>query len=198
MSALEKRYSQYFTSQTTTTNNTTPNTNNTDEDAYLPLTNNLNAQEIYQLKQRELFYSKYTEFKSPFDVNCLRGKVDLNLFMPDIHVCTDYLKFNQNKFFYQINYDENQKRLSLDRIQIRVGAKFQADLPDLITTNNTKISEDKEEYIRETLVWNGNKCLIRNNKLLNYIDNISNKYSNNDDPLKTRDNLKVKTMNINF
>lgn len=132
----------------------------------------LTPQQMFQLKQRELFYSKTTEIKSPFDVNCLRGKLRVDLFTPDINTCSDYLRSNENRFFYQINYDPNQKRLSVDKIQIRVDEeKFQAELPDLLPTrpDNTYQSE------RETLEWSGNKCKLNNAKLNKYINDVYTK-----------------------
>ena len=52
-----------------------------------------------------------------------------DLHMPDIHSCFDYMNETDDKFFYQITYDQNQKVLSVDRGQIRVGFKFQAGIP---------------------------------------------------------------------
>lgn len=175
LGALEKRYSQYFTvSASSLLTSPLPMTTckglSGEESTYLPLTKNLNSQEIFQLKQRELFYSKYIEFKSPFDVNCLRGKIELDLLMPDIHASTDYLRFNQNKFFYQINYDSNQKRLSLDQIHIRIGDKFQAELPDFISNKLRKLEVNKE-----TLLWNPKMCQLNNPKLKNYLNKIVEK-----------------------
>jgi hypothetical protein len=92
---------------------------------------NLNSQQIHQLKHRELFYSRYTEFNVP--ICLLRGKLELNLFMPDISSFTDYLYSKyKNKFFYQMTYDPNQKVLSADYRQPRIGNKFQADIPELL------------------------------------------------------------------
>ena len=110
--------------------------------------------------------------------------------MPDIHASTDYLRFNQNKFFYQINYDSNQKRLSLDQIHIRIGDKFQAELPDFISNKLRKLEVNKE-----TLLWNPKMCQLNNPKLKNYLNKIVEKKLstniNQIDTLSSRDNIIV-------
>lgn len=138
------------------------------------------------MKQRELFYSKYIEIKSPFNVDCLRGKIELDLLVPDVHLCTDYIKTNQNKFFYQINYDQNQKRLSVDKIQIRVGSKYQAELPELLTKPQT------DYETRETLVWDGERCRLSDEKLNSYINKVVTKKLKNN---LTRDIIMVRHYN---
>jgi hypothetical protein len=156
---LEKRYSQYFTSiqSTLSFSSVTFNSINIDLNKFkesddslndrissppssLTLSSiendknsilNFNSQEMHQLKHRELFYSRYTEFNVP--ISLLRGKLELNLFMPDISSFNDYLYSKcKNKFFYQMTYDPNQKMLSADYRQVRIGNKFQADIPDLL------------------------------------------------------------------
>ena len=110
---------------------------------------NLNAQQMHELKHRELFYSKFIEPSIP--VSLFRGKVSVNLFMPDVHTFGEFLS-TKEKFFYQLKYDPNQKVLSADRIEIREGAKYQAEIPDLLSNKSNCL---KEEEIKETLVWNG-------------------------------------------
>ena len=72
---------------------------------------------------------------------------------------------NESKFFYQIVYDQNQKFLSVDRVQIRVGAKFQVSvparkLPDTLTN--------------ETLVWSETACsaVLSDTELTEYLNKI--------------------------
>ncbi len=116
--------------------------------------------------------------------------MELDLLMSDIHASTDYLRFDQNKFFYQLNYDSNQKRLSLDQIHIRVGEKFQAELPDLISNKLRKTTVNKE-----TLVWTPNMCQFNNAKLNNYLNKIVEKKlltnTTQIDTLSSRDNIMV-------
>ena len=159
--SLEKRYSQYFTINSNTLRTDfdeyeqLSNINNNKTEEYLPSTSQLDPQEIYRLKHRELFYSRYIEFNVPID--CFRGKVELDLLTPDIHSCHDYLKQNQSRFFYQITYDQNQKLLSVDRSRIRVGNKFQAEIP---AVKNKSYQDEYAKLENETLLWNDKKCSL--------------------------------------
>ena len=51
----------------------------------------------------------------------------------------------QDLFFYQLVYDPNQKTLNADRGEIRVGGKYQADVPTqpLYTDGNDEGNEEK-------------------------------------------------------
>jgi len=77
-------------------------------------------------------------------------------------------------FFYQLVYDPNQKTLNVDRGEIRVGGKYQADVPTQPFYTNgiqegIEIKFDIEEYLyiyiffnkenpqsRENLIWDCN------------------------------------------
>ena len=108
------------------------------------------AVQLHQLKHRELFYSKFTE--PSVSVKLFRGKVSLHFFMPDVHSFSDFLSSTQpDKFFYQISYDPNLKLISDDRTQIRVGARYQAEVPALLLNDNRARSND--ESVREELLW---------------------------------------------
>ncbi len=117
---------------------------------------NFSSLNLYQLKHRELFYSKYTE--PNVSVKQFRGKVDLSLFMPDVHSFSDFLntsKQEHEKFFYQISYDPNLKLISDDRTQIRVGARYQAEIPvlrNMIICNKNE-SKPEDDEICDELVW---------------------------------------------
>ena len=117
---------------------------------------NFSSLNLYQLKHRELFYSKYTE--PNVSVKQFRGKVDLSLFMPDVHSFSDFLNTPRQaheKFFYQISYDPNLKLISDDRTQIRVGARYQAEIPVLRSKiiYNKNESKPEDDEIGEKLVW---------------------------------------------
>lgn len=76
--------------------------------------------------------------------------------MPDIHSCFDYMNSNEDQFFYQITYDQNQKLLSVDRGQIRIGSKFQACVPRKLSNNSrNKLNAETDSENRETLLFNG-------------------------------------------
>ncbi len=74
--------------------------------------------------------------------------------MPDIHSCFDYMNETDDKFFYQITYDQNQKVLSVDRGQIRVGFKFQVGIP-----RRHRIRDDETENNKtcDTLLLDGTR-----------------------------------------
>lgn len=72
-------------------------------------------------------------------------------------------------FFYQLVYDPNQKTLNADRGEIRVGSKYQADVPAQPLSNDgtqgmnnipqrflqRKLYLDTQPS-REDLIWNAN------------------------------------------
>ncbi len=118
---------------------------------------NFSSLQLYQLKHHEVFYSKFTE--PNVSVRQFRGKVDLCLFMPDVHSFGDFLSTSQmqEKFFYQISYDPNLKLISDDRTQIRVGARYQADIPVLRNklrfNNSVANKQDTNGDVGEELIW---------------------------------------------
>ena len=73
-------------------------------------------------------------------------------------------------FFYQLVYDPNQKSLNADRGEIRVGGKYQADVPtQMLQTDpndDSKIFIEKKrkkkrfflrkDSSREDLIWDAN------------------------------------------
>jgi hypothetical protein len=49
---------------------------------------------------------------------------------------THQISYLKDLFFYQLVYDPNQKTLNADRGEIRVGSKYQADVPSQTLLNN--------------------------------------------------------------
>lgn len=170
---LEKRFSQHFTSIQSTlsfssiksdeplsSNITTQDDQDENDDSdeetrkynkrTIQFIQSLKPLQIYQLKHRELFYSRYYESNVP--VSCFRGKLTLDLFMPEVNWFGDYLANSMDRFFYQICYDPNKNMISDDKMLIRVGPKFQADIPDRVSAT------DDDDNNRETLVWSGPSC----------------------------------------
>ena len=99
---------------------------------------------------------------------CFRGKLSLNLFLPDVNTFDEYLttpsstksSVNIDRFFYQIAYDPNKNMISDDKVLIRVGPKFQADIPELTRKPTRKTNTSDRSYYpfeREVLVWDGPK-----------------------------------------
>jgi hypothetical protein len=192
--ALEKRYSQYFNSyknesdeeDSTSVSNGSAFVSQSQQQQQAPfssastsylssLTQNLSSQQTYQLKHHELFYSKYIEFDAP--IENIRGKLELNLFTNDINTSDEYLgSLSENKFFYQMNYDPNQKLISFDRGLIRVGAKYQADIP----AYSSKVTASYlRKGQREDLLWDGprSSSLIRENILRSFVKKALEKMS---------------------
>jgi hypothetical protein len=177
LSSFQKRNSFYLnclqssTSTTTTTTTTTTNNNNNNNTStsteetqpssaledQLQQAHNLTPLQLYQLKHHELFYSKFTE--PSISVKKFRGKVNLNLFMPDVVAFSDFVQpqqqqQHQDNYFYQISYDPNLKLISDDRTQIRVGARFQADMPSqLLQKSSLNKMEQQQQQPTEELVW---------------------------------------------
>lgn len=214
---IGKRYSQYFTSIHSTLSFKSKQVDAGEEalpDANLQLASslsislknhisqenpNLNAQQMHELKHRELFYSKFIEPSIP--VSLFRGKVSVNLFMPDVHTFAEFLS-TEEKFFYQLKYDPNQKVLSADRIEIREGAKYQAEIPDLLSIKSNGMQEEES---KETLIWNGpTSCQamgkISINKFINRLVNkkleTNEKMNPNCEINETRDNIMVLGLKI--
>lgn len=209
---IGKRYSQYFTSIHSTLSFKSKRVDASEEvisDANIQIASslsnslkdqisqenpNLNAQQMHELKHRELFYSKFIEPSIP--VSSFRGKVSVNLFMSDVHTFAEFLS-TEEKFFYQLKYDPNQKVLSADRIEIREGAKYQAEIPDLLSNKSNCM---KEEESKETLVWNGPASCqamgkISINKYINLLIDkklkTNEKMNPNCEINETRDNIMV-------
>jgi hypothetical protein len=119
---------------------------------------NLSPLHLYQLRHRELFYSKYYETDIP--VTSFRGRLKLNLFLADVNSFEEYLASavnnSDNKFFYQMTYDPGKNMISDDKVLIRVGSKFQADVPELLTNGKRRLERNNPEP--ETLEWSGLQC----------------------------------------
>ncbi|CAF0927096.1 unnamed protein product, partial [Didymodactylos carnosus] len=103
----------------------------------------LNDTQKHQLRHRELFLTRQIETLLATNI---RGKCLVTLHNETesflSYISTDDL------FFYQLVYDPQQKTLLADRGEIRVGGKYQADVPAQMSI------DDKPDAIREDLIWN--------------------------------------------
>ncbi|XP_061139519.1 metastasis-associated protein MTA2 isoform X1 [Syngnathus typhle] len=79
----------------------------------------------HQLKHRELFLSR--QFES-LPATHIRGKCNVTL-LNETDVLAGYLE-KEDCFFYSLVFDPVQKTLLADQGEIRVGSKYQADVPD--------------------------------------------------------------------
>jgi hypothetical protein len=78
----------------------------------------------HQLRHRELFLTRQIETLLATNI---RGKCLVTLHN-ETESFLSYLN-TEDLFFYQLVYDPNQKTLNADRGEIRVGGRYQADVP---------------------------------------------------------------------
>ena len=130
------------TNSTTTTNTTTTTTNNTQTNVQSHFEEqevaDLNEQQRYNLKHREVFYSKFTD---TIAATSIRAKCAVLLFNEEIEKYSEYLNREDN-FFYHLTYDPYQKSLINDKGEIRVGFRYQTEIPALRLTPNGSVLEE--------------------------------------------------------
>jgi metastasis-associated protein MTA len=123
----------------------------------------LNKNQRYNVKHRELYYSKYTD---TIAATTIRAKCSVLLFNEEIERYADFLN-NDDSFFYHLTYDPYQKSIVADKGEIRVGSKYQAEVPlqkfndkgQLIPDVDDKIDEEKiitERVLRPRVQMNAN------------------------------------------
>ncbi|XP_052458550.1 metastasis-associated protein MTA2 [Carassius gibelio] len=105
----------------------------------------------HQLKHRELFLSR--QFES-LPATHIRGKCNVTL-LNETDVLTGYLE-REDCFFYSLVFDPVQKTLLADQGEIRVGSKYQADIPDKLDEVD---SDSRVQEKLETKVWDPNNQL---------------------------------------
>jgi metastasis-associated protein MTA len=110
-------------------------------------TSDMNDLQKYQLKHRELFYSKYTD---TIPATTIRAKCSVLLFHSDIEKLTDYFS-HDDQYYYTLTYDPYQRTIVADKGEIRVGFKYQADVPPLIGSVEMDEAETVGKY--EDLKW---------------------------------------------
>uniref|UniRef100_A0A4W5MHZ1 Metastasis associated 1 family, member 2 n=1 Tax=Hucho hucho TaxID=62062 RepID=A0A4W5MHZ1_9TELE len=98
----------------------------------------VSEQQKHQLKHRELFLSR--QFES-LPATHIRGKCNVTLLNE-----TDVLEC----FFYSLVFDPVQKTLLADQGEIRVGSKYQAEIPDKLAEGET---DTRIQEKLETKVW---------------------------------------------
>jgi metastasis-associated protein MTA len=101
----------------------------------------------HQLRHRELFLTRQNETLLATNIRgkclvTLHNETEAFLSYLNSEVCfieIRFIKINvsfKDLFFYQLVYDPNQKTLNADRGEIRVGGKYQADVPSQTLYNN--------------------------------------------------------------
>ncbi|KFM70048.1 Metastasis-associated protein MTA3, partial [Stegodyphus mimosarum] len=104
----------------------------------------LAEKERHQLKHRELFLSRQVE---TLPATHIRGKCSVTLLNE-----TESLLYYLNKedcFFYSLVFDPQQKTLLADKGEIRVGPRYQAEIPPLLPegAEDPRKSEDLEDLV---------------------------------------------------
>ncbi|XP_037896690.1 metastasis-associated protein MTA3 isoform X2 [Glossina fuscipes] len=111
----------------------------------------LTAKQRYQIKHRELFLSRQVE---SIPATQIRGKCSVTL-LNETESLQSYLN-KDDTFFYCLVFDPTQKTLLADKGEIRVGSRYQSEIPPKL--KDFVIDERKLEDL-ETLVWTSNHGL---------------------------------------
>ena len=101
----------------------------------------MNDQQRYNLKHREVYFSKYTD---TIAATTIRAKCSVLLFNEEVEKYSDYLA-KDDSFFYHLTYDPYQKSIVADQGEIRVGQRYQAEIPAIQYTPNGSLIEDVSE-----------------------------------------------------
>ncbi|XP_068254265.1 metastasis-associated protein MTA3 [Nyctibius grandis] len=105
----------------------------------------LTDKQKHQLKHRELFLSRQYE---SLPATHIRGKCSVAL-LNETESVLSYLE-KEDTFFYSLVYDPSLKTLLADKGEIRVGPRYQADVPDVLAEGEL---DDREQAKLEVKVW---------------------------------------------
>ncbi|XP_055903422.1 metastasis-associated protein MTA3 isoform X1 [Eupeodes corollae] len=111
----------------------------------------LSSKQRHQIKHRELFLSRQVE---TLPATHIRGKCSVTL-LNETESLNSYLN-KDDTFFYCLVFDPNQKTLLADKGEIRVGSRYQSEIPGKL--KDVQLDERKLEDL-ETLVWTPNHNL---------------------------------------
>ncbi|CAF0703568.1 unnamed protein product [Brachionus calyciflorus] len=107
----------------------------------------LNEQQRYNLRHREVYFSKYTD---TIAATTIRSKCSVLLFNEEVEKYSEYLN-KEDQFYYHLTYDPSQKSLVADKGEIRVGSRYQAEVPMLKFTPNGSMIEESQESQSEKI-----------------------------------------------
>ncbi|KAJ8934107.1 hypothetical protein NQ314_013565 [Rhamnusium bicolor] len=105
----------------------------------------LSPKQRHQMKHRELFLSRQVE---TLPATHIRGKCSVTLFN-ETEALASYLN-KDDMFFYCLVFDPTQKTLLADKGEIRVGSRYQCDVPPMLRDSD---SDERDLTELETLVW---------------------------------------------
>uniref|UniRef100_A0A673MB70 Metastasis-associated protein MTA3-like n=1 Tax=Sinocyclocheilus rhinocerous TaxID=307959 RepID=A0A673MB70_9TELE len=119
-----------------------------DEEKESPSEPELSEKQKHQLRHRELFLSRQYES------------------LPATHISTFLfaaftLFLSQDTFFYSLVYDPTQKTLLADKGEIRVGPRFQADVPEMLQEGEP---DDRDQSKLEMKIWDP-ECPLTNKQI---------------------------------
>ncbi|EYC38348.1 hypothetical protein Y032_0723g1842 [Ancylostoma ceylanicum] len=110
--------------------------------AGLPLgVEELSDDERHRMRQRELFLSRQVE---TLPATLIRGKCQVTL-LSEIETVSSY--DGEDKFFYSLVYDPSQMTLLADKGAIRVGEKYQAEVPESMECEDSRENGDGDELM---------------------------------------------------
>ncbi|CAL8380845.1 unnamed protein product [Gadus morhua 'NCC'] len=116
-----------------------------EEEKETPIETDLSEKQKHQLRHRELFLSRQYE---SLPATHIRGKCSVAL-LNETEAVLSYLD-KEDTFFYSLVYDPTQKTLLADKGEIRVGPRFQADVPDMLPEGE---ADDREQSKLEEKLW---------------------------------------------
>nr|UAT11609.1 metastasis associated protein 3 [Latimeria menadoensis] len=105
----------------------------------------LTEKQKHQLNHRELFLSRQYE---SLPATHIRGKCCVAL-LNETESMLSYLE-KEDTFYYSLVYDPSLKTLLADKGEIRVGPRYQADIPDMLKEGEP---DDRDQSKLEVKVW---------------------------------------------
>uniref|UniRef100_A0A673BFH3 Metastasis associated 1 family, member 3 n=1 Tax=Sphaeramia orbicularis TaxID=375764 RepID=A0A673BFH3_9TELE len=127
-----------------------------EEEKENPTETELTEKQKHQLRHRELFLSRQYE---SLPATHIRGKCSVAL-LNETEAVLSYLD-KEDTFFYSLVYDPTQKTLLADKGEIRVGPRFQADVPEMLQEGE---ADDRDQAKLEEKLWDP-ECPLTNKQI---------------------------------
>ncbi|XP_077056960.1 metastasis-associated protein MTA3 isoform X2 [Siphateles boraxobius] len=127
-----------------------------EEEKESPSEPDLSEKQKHQLRHRELFLSRQYE---SLPATHIRGKCSVAL-LNETEAVLSYLE-REDTFFYSLVYDPTQKTLLADKGEIRVGPRFQADVPEMLQEGEP---DDRDQSKMEMKMWDPD-CPLTNKQI---------------------------------
>uniref|UniRef100_A0AAY4F032 Metastasis associated 1 family, member 3 n=1 Tax=Denticeps clupeoides TaxID=299321 RepID=A0AAY4F032_9TELE len=130
--------------------------NDLEEEKGNPSEPELSEKQKHQLRHRELFLSRQYE---SLPATHIRGKCSVAL-LNETEAVLSYLD-KEDTFFYSLVYDPTQKTLLADKGEIRVGPRFQADVPEMLQEDEP---DERDQSKLEVKMWDP-ECPLTNKQI---------------------------------